>query len=155
MPFDQEFKTMEDFVVVMKPLVDVTEVIGAHKWVTISTLRPILYKLLNNHLPPVSGDSELVKSMKKVLSGDLGERYTGDTLQLLTKACFLDPRFKGLKFLSEEHRQDVIFSLKLDIDMICPVDSTTTSLPPTKKSKGENKLMEFLEDITDGSGKDT
>ncbi len=141
--------------VVMKPLVDVTEVIGAHTWVTISTLGPILYKLLNNHLPPVSGDSELVKSMKKILSGDLGELYTCDTLQLLTKACFLDPRFKGLKFLSEEHRQDVIFSLKLDIDMIYPVDSPTTSLPPTKKSEGENKLMEFLEDITDGSGKDT
>ena len=31
MPSDQEFKTMEDYVAVMKPLVDVTEAIGLHK----------------------------------------------------------------------------------------------------------------------------
>ena len=45
-PSDHEFETMEEFVLLMKPLVDVTEAIEADKWITISTLRPILHKLL-------------------------------------------------------------------------------------------------------------
>ena len=45
MPSDAEFTT-ELFVKVMKPLVDITEAIGTEKWVTISVVRPLLYKLL-------------------------------------------------------------------------------------------------------------
>ena len=49
-PTDTELKTLEGFVMVMEPLVEITEAIGADKWVTISTLRPILHKLLETHL---------------------------------------------------------------------------------------------------------
>ena len=41
MPTDAEFKTLEYFVEVMKPFVEITE---AKKWVTISTFTPLLYK---------------------------------------------------------------------------------------------------------------
>ena len=37
MPTDAQFKTLEYFVEVMKPFVDITEALGAVKWVTIST----------------------------------------------------------------------------------------------------------------------
>ena len=145
MPSDQDFKTMEDFVAVMKPLVDITEAVGGDKWVTISTLRPILHKLLHTHFVPVANDSQLIKSMKRVLSDDLNERYKEDTLPLLTKACFLDPRFKNLKFLSETSREEVKIDLKLDVDVLSRTESSATSLePPPKKSKGEHKLMEFI-----------
>ena len=63
MPSDQEF------VGVMKPLVDITDAVGVDKWITISTLRPILYKLLNTHFIAVANDSQVAKSMKRVLSG--------------------------------------------------------------------------------------
>ena len=43
MPADAEFKTLELFVKVMKPLVEVTESIGAQKWVTISAVWLVLY----------------------------------------------------------------------------------------------------------------
>ena len=80
---------MEQFVVLMKPLVDITEAVGADKWLTISTLIPILQRLLNAHFVHDANDSQLTKSMKRVLSGDLSERYTNDKLQLLTKLAFL------------------------------------------------------------------
>ena len=38
MPSDAEFNTLELFVKVMKSLVDITEGIGAEKWVTISVV---------------------------------------------------------------------------------------------------------------------
>ena len=44
MPTESEFKTLEEFVLTVKPLVDITEAIGAEKWVTISIMRPILTK---------------------------------------------------------------------------------------------------------------
>ena len=44
MPSDTEFAVMETYVQVMKPLVTITEAICAHKWATISTVRPLLCK---------------------------------------------------------------------------------------------------------------
>ena len=98
--------------------------------------------------------------MKAVLSEDLRERYTGDTLQLLTKACFLDPRFKflteasrdkNLKFLTEASREDAISSLKLKVDLIYLTELSRTSLelvPPPKKL---NKLMELIGEMAGSS----
>ena len=45
MPSDREFTIMEAYLSVMKPLVEITEALGAEKWVTISTIRPLIYKL--------------------------------------------------------------------------------------------------------------
>ena len=56
MPTEREFSMMEVFVEVMKPLVDITEALGAHKFVTISTVCALLYKLLNNFLKPADSD---------------------------------------------------------------------------------------------------
>ena len=45
---DAEFSTLEVniFVKVMKPLVIITQDIGAEKWVTISVVRLVIHKLL-------------------------------------------------------------------------------------------------------------
>lgn len=102
MPTESEFKSLEEFVAVMKPLVDITEAIGAEKWVTVSTLLPVLTKLLSTHFAQETTDCPLVRTMKKVMLDDLKERYTGDILSLLSKESLLDPRFRHLKFLSQE-----------------------------------------------------
>ena len=49
MPTDLEFSVMEKYMVVMKPLISITEAIGVEKWVTVSMLRPLLYKLRHIH----------------------------------------------------------------------------------------------------------
>ena len=96
MPTDRDFSTMELFVEVMKPLVDITEALGAQKFVTISTVRALLYKLFNNFLKPADSDSRLMKMMKFKMQENLHDRYAGPTLDLLSKADFLDPRFTFL-----------------------------------------------------------
>ena len=50
MPTDTEVSTMGAFVEVLKPIVDITEAIGGEKLVTISTIKPLLHKLLLMHL---------------------------------------------------------------------------------------------------------
>ena len=80
----------------MKLVVEITEAIGGEKWITISTIRPILPKLLQASLLLSSDDTAQIKTFKKVLLTDLQERYTGETeiLLFLTKGTFLDPLFK-------------------------------------------------------------
>jgi len=47
MPSDS---TMETFLEVLQPIVQITEILGDKKLVTISAVRPLLYKLLSIHL---------------------------------------------------------------------------------------------------------
>jgi len=70
-PTDGEFKTLEHFVEVMKPFVGITEALGAEKWVTVSTLTPLLHKILNADLKVSADDDRVVISMKEVMYHDL------------------------------------------------------------------------------------
>ena len=54
MPSESKFSTMETSVAVIKSLVEITEAIGAQKWVTISAIRPLIHKLLNIEFQPAS-----------------------------------------------------------------------------------------------------
>ena len=49
---------------VMKSFVTITEAVGAQKWVTISIIRPLLYKHLKVHLVEKPSDKRLTKKMK-------------------------------------------------------------------------------------------
>ena len=60
---------------------------------------------MDSHLVDASDDTQLTKLMKMVMLQDLQGRYTGETLQLLTKASISDPSFKGLKFRSQDDRK--------------------------------------------------
>jgi len=46
-PTDTEVSTMEIFLGVLKPIVDITEAIGGEKLVAIFTIKPLLHKLLS------------------------------------------------------------------------------------------------------------
>jgi len=49
-PTNTEVSTMEIFLGVLKPIVDITEAIGGEKLVTISMIKPLLHKLFSMHL---------------------------------------------------------------------------------------------------------
>ena len=72
-PTDNEFKTLECFVKVTKLFVDITEALGAEKWVTISTLIPLLHKILNIYLKVASTDEKVVAAMKEAMYQDLSK----------------------------------------------------------------------------------
>ena len=106
MPSDTEFTTLELFNKVMQPLVQIMEAIGAEKWVTISTVRPLLYKLLSVLF--VSGeDTSLEKSMKQAMHSNLSDRYTGDLLMMLIhdlEHCRFFQRKRDLLFFLQLRR---------------------------------------------------
>ena len=150
MPSEAGFSTLEAYCKVMKPLVDITEAIGAEKWVTISSVRPLLHKLLNNYFISQSANSELEKSMKRAMNDKLSQRYTGSTLKMLNIAALLDPRFWSLPFLSDEERSYVIEAVEDEAVLLnIPTDSQEPSLeePPQKRYKGEEKLFSLFDDL--------
>ena len=151
MPSDDEFATMESFVKTMKPLVEITEVMGAEKWITISAVRPLLHKVLNTYLQPSSSDTTVEKAMKQAMLQNLSTRYTGEISSLPNTATFLDPCFKNLSFLSEDQQQEIFVNVELEAeDLLATTSSlsaTSTESPPPKKSKGEQKLLSLLSDV--------
>ena len=70
---DSEFVVLEEFIETMKLVVEITEAIGGEKWLTISTVRPLLHKLLDVHLKCEKQDSKLTKDMKTAMIENLTE----------------------------------------------------------------------------------
>lgn len=153
MPSDREFAVMESYCKAMKPLVETTEAVGAEKWITISHVRPLLHKLLTTYLIPVESDTHVEKALKRVTLNNLSDCYTGETLELLNKASFLDSCFKSLLFLSEEERRATQSSI-LEEAAVVNVSKLHlhTEEPQHKRSRGETKLMELLEDVMEDTG---
>ena len=89
MPSDAEFTTLEYFIKVMKPLVNINEAIGAERWVTISVVCPLLHKLLEVYFKPEESDNitRLEKTMKTSMHTNFSHRYTGSILMLLNVAA--------------------------------------------------------------------
>lgn len=158
MPSDSKFDTMEKYVIVMKPLVEITEAIGTEQWVTISTLRPLLHKLLHIHLVVNSADSKTESALKNTIRSDLQNRYVDDSLAFLTKAAFLDPRFRMLGFLDLSEREDVISQVQEEATTLAESVSEFDDMPQTssgtQQTKGEHKLMKLLGDVVQGNTED-
>ena len=155
MPTDAEFSALESYCKVMKPLVDITEAIGAEKWVTVSTVSPLLYKLLNCYFTSSPDDSVLEKAMKKAMKQNLSGRYEGSALLTLNVAAFLDPRFRSLSYLPEEDRKTVINTVEKEVALIMSSAESTSATsssepslePPAKKQRGEKMLFSLMSDI--------
>ena len=92
-----------------------------------------------------------MKQIKQVVKSDLEDRFSDPHLMmLLSKACFLDPCFKSLSFLSDEDRKVFYFLLKrkqhTKTEMVSskgenPADGPGPSM---KKAKQENKFLSLL-----------
>ena len=143
---------------VLQPIVQITETIGDKKLMTVSAVRPILYKLLSLHLIEHSSDSPLTKTIKKTLMADLKDRCNG-VMNLINTACLLDPRFKDLEFLAENNKKNIIKSVEgeaLKIELAHTSTSSTEAnnhdAPPTKKPK--KGLMSLLDDVINCKSKD-
>ena len=155
MPTDTEIFTMEDFVDAMKPMVEITEKIGGERQVTVSAVRPLVHKLLTNYLDVTAEDSRVKKEIKKAVKLDLESRYQDTKVEeLLNKACFLDPRFKSLSFLTEEERRYIRLLVEgetVELRQVASENTTessaTESGPQRKKSK--KGLFSLLEDLMD------
>ena len=113
---------IDDLIKNLEPFQKITEVMSKEKFPTISSVRPLLYKLLEKTLKITSDDNATTKAMKEAVSKDLSNRYQTDTLKnVVIVAAILDPRYKELPFLSSAESKEIFDHLKqLLIDMHLP-----------------------------------
>ena len=147
LPKDAEFQILEELVTVLKPFKEVTHQVSAQVYVTISAIWPILHHLRVQALRVVSSDSLAIQAMKKEMKQNLDGRYKSESIiEMLDKACFVDPRFKRMPFLSDSETttlhnnivEEMVKYTPSDIDdddeAVC-IGSEGTDQPPAKKPK--------------------
>ena len=82
---------------------------NTNKCSTISTVKPLLYKLLSKTLEAQDDDSTTLRDMKMAVKSDLSRRYQKDDVKdVMNRVTFLDPRYKELPFLSDGEKSQVM-----------------------------------------------
>ena len=129
----------------MKPVVEITEAIGAQKWITISTVSRLLFKLLNKHFDIVECDSSLPKSNHVFQSFTKVLWITTPAFKQSNVSCSLPERFI---FLSIDDKKATLESIKDEAALITiPQSVSLNSLeqPPTKRPQEDHKLLKLLD----------
>jgi len=98
---DSEVSIMEVYQAIMKPIADMTDVIGREKHVSFSAVQPLIYKLYSSYLKMNITNKPVGKAMKTAMYTKLLQYFNAETLDTLDNAAFLNPHFKSLSFLDE------------------------------------------------------
>ena len=96
----------------MKPLSAALTALSARNNSCVSTVYPLVHRLLQHHLLPANTDSDMIQSFKRAVTEILRDNFNFQELNNGNKtaifASFLDPRYKDLKFLSTSVKAEVI-----------------------------------------------
>ena len=100
---------LEDLSKVLEHLEVATVFLSEENNVSISCVLPIVHGLITK-LEVVHDDSSSIKEFKTKVSAALQQRWGVNYLnsnEILVLACAIDPRFRNLRFLSDEQKEDV------------------------------------------------
>lgn len=104
-PTWQDVSVLESINVAMKPLADFTDILSGEKYVTVSSVKPVLELIKGDLLSPSPDDTGLTANVKENICRVLTEKYSSPAIQvLLKKATNLDPRYRGT--MEEEEALD-------------------------------------------------
>ncbi|KAM4546398.1 E3 SUMO-protein ligase ZBED1-like [Fundulus diaphanus] len=102
-----DLANVEEAVKTLKPVKDATVFMSEESSPTVSLIAPVYAQLLQS-MSDTIGDQPLIRDVKNAIKTDLLKRYnSGAEKKILHTSSALDPRFKGLPFLTEEERLDV------------------------------------------------
>nr|XP_056719785.1 E3 SUMO-protein ligase ZBED1-like [Euleptes europaea] len=146
----QDWAALRDTVKVLKPMAIATSTFTKEPFSSLSLVKPVLTSLLYKHLVPSEWDSALAHDAKAAAQKELSQHFSNpDVNQALNLACALDPRFRGLDFLSHSDRVETLHLLKTEASRLAETPASLTSglpdvaSPPTKQPK-QDAGIEFL-----------
>ncbi|XP_053546834.1 E3 SUMO-protein ligase ZBED1-like [Bombina bombina] len=153
----EDWSILQDVVDILKPLAIATSTFTKDQFAGLSLVKPVITSLLYKHLAPNEWDSQFSKIIKKAIHDDLSFKYSDNEVnQVLNLACALDPRFRGLDFLSQPDRVDTLHLLKLEAsnlakvqssESVCTTPEPLNSRPPVKKVKQDSGIEFLLGDL--------
>ncbi|XP_054848255.1 E3 SUMO-protein ligase ZBED1-like [Eublepharis macularius] len=148
----QDWAALQDAVRVLKPMAIATSTFTKEPFSSISLVKPVLTSLLYKHLVPSEWDSALARDAKAAAQKELSQHFSNsDVNQALNLACALDPRFRGLDFLSHSDRVETLHLLKTEASRLAETPALLTSSlpdvsspPPPAKQPKQDAGIEFL-----------
>lgn len=129
----------------LAPLVEFTDALSGEKYVSISSVKPVLHILHSRVLAEEDDDVELTKAIKSDILAYLDEKFSNPTTEeLLDMASFVDPRFKA-SYISPDCVSAIQEKMKREMESAAsdPTGqtggSTTTKPQPSTSSSSEAK----------------
>lgn len=132
----QDISVLESVNKALKPVADFTDILSGEKYVTVSSLVPMLGHL-EGVLERCEEDTELTANLKRVVMEQMERRYEEPTQRMLRKATFLDPRYRG-----DHMSPPLLDSTKSDLIEELVADNTTqrnTRRPDTWRRRGSGR----------------
>nr|XP_023660006.1 zinc finger BED domain-containing protein 1-like [Paramormyrops kingsleyae] len=125
---------------------DTTALMSEESNPTVSLIAPLNAQLLQN-MSDTTGDSHIMRDIKNAIRTDLLKRYNSESeKRIFHAASALDPRFKGMPFLTEEERLEVYRALteeNASLENECARRSTEVDeAPEGTGTLGEETSME-------------
>ncbi|KAJ8364707.1 hypothetical protein SKAU_G00135380 [Synaphobranchus kaupii] len=107
---ESQWELIEQLIPVLRPLAKATTIMCAESHVGMSFIYPVLLNVADNTLRVRESDLAATRSFKDTVRKQLITRFKLESGGLADSipitACMLDPRFKHLKFLPENTRED-------------------------------------------------
>ena len=153
-----EIAKIECIMGVLKPLAQATEMLSVEKMPSVSIVQPILTALLKRHLTPSDVEPSITNDLKSVISRNMQQHFSDESLRsLMLVASALDPRFKGLKFLSSSERSSVYSDLLRHVTSKAAEqeeeeEAVRTNPPSPKRPCTGGDLLNFHESSSDSNG---
>lgn len=142
---EDEWKVMEDLVMVLEPFKVTIMTLSEEKTPLISLLKPLLCQLNNSHLKAKDTDSDSARNFKASLSENLTSRYSDPTVnQLLQTATMLDPRFKLLPYACGDDKSIISGPIKELLIKFVEEEQVSSVGEETSNKKSRISGMEFL-----------
>lgn len=120
-PTWQDSHVLEAVCSALESVGDFTDILSQEKYVSVSSLKPLLNVINVNVLNPPTEDDvivhDLTTEMRDSIKKSLSKRYNDDKInELLCVATFLDPKFKN-QYLTEEEYHTVKEKIRMDVSL--------------------------------------
>lgn len=138
---------MEGLITLLKPLHVATKFLCSETKVTFSAKRPVVQTLISNHYGPKPEDNNPVTNFKSSIVYSLKKRFTleddsctSEDFEVLPEqiACFLDPRYKDLRW------KIIVWQLKSVLRSKMISEMSTTELTVKESGKCDDQELDFL-----------
>ena len=130
-----DWEVVKMLIDLMKPFQQATTVMGAVRYPTLITIKPLLYKLLTKTLSITDSDSPTAKTVKQQIKEDLEDRYHKTTVErIINFTTFLDARYKELPLLDSYSKQVIIEQVE---DKLISLECDTMDQEVIAEEEGE------------------
>ena len=140
----EDITIMENLVSILQPFQKATEALSTEQYPSISTVKPLLFQLMEKTLQEKANDDSTCKKVKKEIKSDLAGRYQDSAVQrVINVTAFLDPRYKELPFLSVPEREAVMEQVEDELIAMYTISRDDTEKnEPEESAEGEPPMKQ-------------